>query len=341
MNVSILNSHDVECEDFVLEMVGAKLCHMPAWTNMVEKTFGHKGFFLVARQDGVVCGVLPLTKVRSRLFGCRMISQAFSNYGGPLTKCPAATDSLCKRVVELATEHGCRSIELRNIDPIPCDFHLRTDKISMHLPLVDDPDELWHSFKPKIRNRVRKAEKSGIIIVRGSLELLDDFYRLWTVRMHELGTPCYPRKLFIGVMETFLDKCQIFVARLDDRIVGAVFAYCFNGMVQARWGASLIKYNNLNPISLLIWSITKHYCEAKAKCLDLGTSIVDSSQYEFKNRWRAEPKQLYYQYWVQPGHKLSFVKRDNPKYKNMIEIWKKLPLWITRFVGPRISCSLP
>ena len=341
MNVSILNSHDVECDDFVLEMASAKLCHMPAWTNMVEKTFGHKGFFLVARQDGVVCGVLPLTKVRSRVFGCRMISQAFSNYGGPLTKCPAATEALCKSVVELATEHGCRSIELRNIDPIPCDFHLRTDKISMHLPLIDDPDELWHSFKPKIRNRIRKAEKSGIIIVRGGLELLDDFYRVWTVRMHELGTPCYPRKLFSSIMETFPDKSQIFLARLKDITIGAIFAHFFKGLVQISWGANLVEYNKLNPMSMLIWSVSKHYCEVKAKRLDFGTSLVGSSQYKFKNRWGAELIQLHYQYWAQPGHELSFVRRDNPKYKNMIDIWKKLPLWITRLVGPRISCSLP
>lgn len=341
MNVSILDFPDSECDDFVRGTAEAKLCHMPAWTDMVEKTFGHKGFYLIAREGGVVCGVLPLTHVLSRLFGNRMISQAFGAYGGPLTITPVASDALCKRAVELAIENECESLELRNINPVPWDCDLRTNKFVMYLPLISNSAELWRSFRHNVRNRVRKAEKSGIVAVCGGRELLDDFYRVWTARMRQVGTPCYPRKLFIGIMETFPDKCQIFVARLDDRIVGAVFAYYFNGMVQARWGASLIKYNNLNPISLLIWSIAKHYCEAKAKCLDFGTSIAGSSQYEFKNRWRAEPKQLYYQYWVQPGHKLSFVKRDNPKYKNMIEIWKKLPLWITRFVGPRISCSLP
>lgn len=343
MNVSILNLPDYssEWDDFVQGTAEAKLCHMPAWTHMIEKTFGHKGFYLVAHKAGTVYGILPLIYVRSRLFGDRMISQAFCNYGGPLTKCPAATDALCRRAVELAIEHGCGSLELRNIDPIPYDFHLRTDKTSLYFLLVDDPDELWHSFRPKIRNRVRKAEKSGIIAVRGGPELLDDFYRLWTIRMRQLGTPCYSRKLFSSIMETFPDKCQIFVARLNNTTVGAVFAYCFNGQVQTRWGASLIKYNNLNPMSLLIWSIAKHYCEAKKKCLDLGTSIIGSSQAKFKKRWGAEPKQLHYQYWIQSSNKLSIIKRDDPKYKNLVNFWKQLPLWMTRLFGPQISRDLP
>jgi len=341
MNISILDFPDSECDDFVKGTAGAKLCHMSAWTYMVEKTFGHKGFYLVARDGGTVCGVLPLTHVLSRLFGNRMISQAFSTYGGPLTKSPAASDALCKQAVQLATENGCESLELRNINPLPCDFHLRTDKISMHLPLTSNPTELWKSLRPQIRNRVRKAEKSGIVTDRGGPELLDDFYRIWTVRMHQVGTPCYPRRLFRGIMETFPNNCQIFLASLNDTTVGAIFVYRFNELVQSRWGAVLVEYNQLAPTSLLKWSIAKHYCEAKAKCLDFGTSTAGSSQHEFKKRWGAKPIQLHYQYWTRPGHELSLAKPDNPKYRDKIQMWKKLPLWMTRFIGPQISRNLP
>ena len=69
---------------------------------MVEKVFGHKGFYLVAREGGTVCGALPLTHTCSRLFGSRMISQAFSNYGGPLAKSPVVSNALCRCAIELA-----------------------------------------------------------------------------------------------------------------------------------------------------------------------------------------------------------------------------------------------
>ena len=308
---------------------------------MIEKTFGHKGYYLVAREGGTICGVLPLTHVRSRLFGNRMISQAFSNYGGPLSKSPTALEALCKYAVELASENGCESMELRNIDPIPCDFYRRTDKVSMYLPLTADPDELWKSFRPQIRNRVRKAKKSGVVAVAGGLELLTDFYRVWTVRMRQFGTPCYSRKLFKSIMETFPDNSRIFLACLKGTTIGAMLTYCFNGLVQVRWGAVLVEYNHLAPTSFLWWSIIEHFCLVQASCFDFGRTTVDTGPHMFKKRWGAKPIQLCYQYWARPGHELSLAKPDNPKYKNKVEMWKRLPLWITRLVGPHISRNLP
>ena len=111
MNVSILEFPSVECDDFVRKMDDAKLCHMPAWSEMIAKTFGHKLFYLVVREGSAVYGVLPLTQVRSRLFGNRMISQAFSNYGGPMAIGTDSLDALYNCAVELAIECGCKSIE--------------------------------------------------------------------------------------------------------------------------------------------------------------------------------------------------------------------------------------
>ncbi len=341
MSVSILNFPYVECVDFVRGMAGAKLCHTPAWTDMVEKTFGHKGFYLVAHYGGTVCGVLPLTHVRSRLFGNRMISQAFSNYGGPLTKDPAALNALYERAVELASEHGCESIEFRNVEPLSYDLYSDLDKVCMYLPLAPDPDKVWRSFRPEIRNRIRKAKKSGIIAVTGGLELLAEFYRVWAIRMHQLGTPCYSKNLFMNILEIFPKYCRIFVVKLENIVVGASFNYSFKGLGQCRWAATRIEFNRLAPNTMLYWSAIKHHCLAGDRTFDFGRSTPGSNQYEFKRRWGAKPIQLHYQYWIQPGQELALVRPDNPKYKNKVEMWKKLPLWMTRLVGPHISRNLP
>lgn len=341
MIVSILDFPDVECNNFVRGMVGAKLSHMPAWTNMVEKTFGHKGFYLVAREGGSVCGVLPLTHVRSRLFGNRMISQAFSNYGGPLTKNSDVSEALYTHAVELASEHGCESIEFRNVEPLSYNLCSHLDKVCMNLPLALDPDKIWRSFRPEIRNRIRKAEKSGIVVTSGGLEFLEDFYRVWTMRMHQLGTPCYSQRLFESIFETFVQNSRIFVVRMGELTIGGGFFYLFNGLAQCRWAAMRVEYNQFSPNNLLYWSAIKHYCLAGVSCFDFGRSTLGSPTYEFKRRWGAEPIQLHYQYWTRPGQELALVKPDNPKYKNKVEIWKKLPLWVTRLVGPNVSRNLP
>jgi FemAB-related protein (PEP-CTERM system-associated) len=341
MRVEILKNYDPSCDAFVRQMPEHKICHLPVWSHMVATSMKHRPFYLVAREDKDIQGVLPLTLIRSRLFGRRMISQAFYTYGGPLVKNTCAMDALYDRAVELATEHNCETIEFRNIKPLPYDLHLRTDKLVMHLPLKSDPDELWCGFKGEIRNRVRKAEKAGIVAVSGGVELLNDFYRMWTIRMHQLGTPAYPRKLMCRILQTFPNNSWVFVVRLGALTIGGGLTTCFNGFADMQWVATRIEYNKLAPGILLHWSVIKHHCLADASCFDFGRSSVDAPTYEFKRRWGTEPVKLFYQYWVRPGRGFSPVVPDNPKYKRRIRIWKKLPLWTTRLIGPYLSRNLP
>jgi len=328
------------CEEFVRQRDDAMLCHMPAWTRMVEATFGQRGYYLVARKNGTVCGVLPLVHIRSKLFGNRMISQAFSDYGGPLTNGAAAMQTLHHQAVELTTRLACRHLELRNIAPMPYALHLRTDKVCMRLRLTPDPQDVWKALRPQIRNRIRKAEKGGITVTRGHCDLLDDFYRLWTVRMRELGTPCYPRRLFENILTTFPEQSRIFVAHCGGQVVAALLAYAFNGCASTRWGVALREYDAKSPNYLLNWSAMEYYCRGGASWLDLGRSTAGSSQHIFKKRWGAETVPLNWQYWTPPGQEFHPVRPDAPAYKRKIEIWKRLPLAVTRRVGPWMSRGL-
>jgi len=344
MDVSILDGSSPACDEFVGRSPNGKLCHLPAWSRMVERTFGHRGYYLVARDGNAVRGVLSLIHVRSWLFGNRMISQAFSNYGGPLAEDRQTLDALYAEAVGLAERLGCESIEFRNVEPMPYDdLDLRTDKVCMYLPLKGDPDELWRSFKSdtKVRNHVRKAENAGIVAEDGGIELLEEFYRVYAIRMHQLGTPAYPRSLMRGILETFPDNSRLFVARLGNVTVAARLLVHFNGLVQSRWGITLTEYNHLSPNHLLYWAALKHYCRAGASCFDFGRSTVDSGPYRFKKQWGTQIVPLHYQYWVRPGHKLSLANPDNPKYKRRVELWKKLPLRVANLIGPYISRSLP
>jgi len=343
VKVTALEGQDPATEQFVRRMPEAKLSHLPVWNAMVERTFGHKSFYLAAREGGTVQGVLPLIHVRSRLFGNRLISQAFSSYGGALTVGPDASDALYDRALELANDLQCDSMEIRNTRPVQHDLYTRTDKVAMRYPLVPDVDQLWKSFtsKSKVRNHVRKAEELGVTAVDGGIELLGDFYRVWTVRMHQLGTPCYSRNLFQGILETFPDNARIFLARVGGNTVVARFTVLFNGLAESCWAAALVEHNATRANQYLYWSVMKHYALAGAKWFDFGRSTIDSNQYRAKKQWGAQPVPLYFQYWVRPGRELSLASPDSPKYRKKVALWRRLPLWATRLLGPMISRSLP
>jgi FemAB-related protein (PEP-CTERM system-associated) len=341
MNVSLLSSRDTSCENFVQEMADARLCHIPLWNDMIEKAFGHKGYYLVARENDQICGVLPLTHVRSRLFGNRMISQPFSDYGGALVVHPGALDALYHRAVEIAGQNRCESVEFRNTAALPYELHMRTDKISMCLALAQDPQEVWKGLRHKTRNRVSKAQREGLVVTSGGQELLDEFYQVWTVRMHELGTPCYPRKLFSSIMETFPNMARIFLAKLNGTTTAVLFAYTFKSWVQCSWGAALRDYDEMGPNYILNWGAIEYYCGQGMKWFDFGRSTVGSGQHTFKERWGASPIDLHWQYWTPPGQQLRLANPDDERYRGKVEMWKKLPLWVSRVIGPVISPALP
>ena len=341
MNVDILTASDFACQAFVQKIPKGKICHLPAWSDAVARAARLENFYLVAYDPEGIHGVLPLIHVKSRIFGNFMISQAFSDYGGPLTDSQAACNDLFSYAVELATKLDCESIEFRNVQPLPYNLEPRTGKMCMYLSLTCDPDEVWKSFKPKVRNQVRKAEKSNLTAIAGHLELLDDFYRVYTARMHELGTPAYSRKLMQNLLQAFPNNSCLFIVRLDSLTVGGALTFSFNNFVEIPFASTLTQYNSLCPNNLLYWSAIKYYCLAGAKCFDFGRCTIDSPTYRFKKQWGPRPVELHYQYWVHPGHELSILSPDNPKYKKRVELWKWLPLWLTRLIGPAISRNLP
>lgn len=341
MDVAILDFQSAVCDDFVERSPEARLCHMPAWTRMVENAFGHTGYYLVAREGGQICGVLPLTHVHSRLFGNRMISQPFSDYGGTLATNPAALDLLYRFAVEIAKRNRCEFVEFRNTMALPYDLHMRTDKISMCLALAQDPQEAWKGLRHKTRNRISKAERAGLVVTSGGQELLDEFYSVWTVRMHELGTPCYPRKLFSSIMETFPGMARIFLATLKEKTTAVLFAYTFKGWVQCSWGAALRDYDEMGPNYIVNWRAIEYYCARGMKWFDFGRSTIGSGQHTFKERWGASPIDLRWQYWTPAGQELQLANPDNARYRKKVEMWKRMPLWVSRVIGPAISPALP
>lgn len=339
MNVDILEGFDSACDEYVRHQPSAKLCHLFEWGEATAYAMKLKHIYLVARENSV-CGILPLMHVRSMLFGNRMTSQSMSNYGGMIADSDKARDMLFNKAVELGTQLDCESIEFRNISPLPYELNIRSGKVCMHLPLQADIEETWKLFDPNVRNRVRKAEKSGITVVSGAEELLDGFYGVYTARMRQLGTPCFGRTFMREILRRLPDNSRVFVAYLGDVTVGGAFTVCFNGFAEIPWVSTLLDYNSLSPNNILYWSIIKHYSVAGARIFDFGRSTAEGPTYEFKRHWGTTPVDLHYQYWVHPSHKFEILSPDSPRYKRKVEMWKHLPLWVTRLAGPWISRGL-
>ena len=103
-----------EWNEFVQAQPDGTFFHLAEWGTAVHRAFGHPIYYLIAKDGQQVKGVLPLGRVRSRLFGDTLISVPFGVYGGILATDDLARDELTKAAQGLASRLGVDCLELRN-----------------------------------------------------------------------------------------------------------------------------------------------------------------------------------------------------------------------------------
>jgi FemAB-related protein (PEP-CTERM system-associated) len=210
----------------------------------------------------------------------------------------------------------------------------------MRLDLPAEEEDLWRRFDPKVRNQIRKAEKNDLQTEWGGERLLPDFYAIFSANMRDLGTPVYGRRLFTTMLADLKDDAEICVVRHGRRPVAAAMLVHGAGASEVPSASSLRRYNHLNGNMLMYWAMLRRAIGRAQLVFDFGRSTVGSNTYRFKAQWGAEPHPAVWQYYLRRGS-LDQMRPDNPKQQRRIAVWRRMPLWVTRLVGPSIVRGIP
>lgn len=315
--------------------------HRWGWKQVIERSFRWPTFYLMAENDGRVCGILPLVWQKSRLFGSFFTSLPFVNSGGVVAETHEAKEALVAQAVNIAKRNGAKYLELRQRTDPGLSLPTKTHKVAMVLPLQANSEAMMAALPHKVRTDLRKSIKTGLEAQFGGAEFLDIFYDVFAKNMRELGTPVYARKLFAEIFEAFPNDTYICVVRYQGKPVAVSFLSEYKGAIEALWSSSLYNFSHLKPNMFLYWSIL---CFAGAKgfrIFDFGRSSVGSGTHRFKKQWGTTEIPLHWAYWVPEGSPLPELNNENPRYQMAIRIWQKLPLPITKLMGPPIVRCLP
>jgi serine/alanine adding enzyme len=316
--------------------------HRYGWRRVIERSFGHRSHYLLARdRDHAISGVLPLVHLNSRLFGSFLVSLPFFNYGGVLSKDEPTADRLLHASGRLLRETGARWAELRQAGVHSAQLATKKHKVSMLLDLAKDEQTQWLALDPKVRNQIRKAQKSGLHQETGFLELLDGFYQVFRRNMRDLGTPVYDQDFFRNVLEEFPDSTRIITVFRDHRPIASGLLTWYRNVLEMPWASSVKECREYCPNNLLYWEALRFAIANGATAFDFGRSTVDGGTYRFKKQWGAKPVQLYWQYQLQTGTELPELNPANPKYQLAVRLWQHLPLTVTNLLGPMIVRSIP
>ncbi len=321
---------------YVQRSPSATLGHQWQWRAIVSNTYGHQAFYLMAMQDEEVCGILPLIHVDHVLLGSSLTSMPFLDSGGICANDEQAIQALLNHAKSLQASLGVACVELRQCNPIPALPILPQDKVSMVLDLNSGEQALWAALPAKVRNQVRKAEKSGLTIHTGGAELIGEFYDVFAVNMRDLGSPVHSRALFDCMTDYFGKALQLSIVRDQSRTVGGLVSLFFKDTMIVPWASCLREYFPKCPNNLLYWHAIQTGCARRFQTFDFGRSSVGSGTYEFKRQWGARPTQLAWQVLDKDHARGSALSSGDAKFRAVVEVWKRLPVQVTKIAGPHI-----
>lgn len=341
--------HEVSCPQEEVEwdhFVSTHHCvtgyHLMAWRQLFVRVLGHRAIYLFAKDlDGHVVGVFPFVILTSKLFGTFAVSLPGVNYGGVVADDAKVQEALLRAAAERAESGNVKHLELRQMSELPGGWPVKTHKVSMRLDLPRQYEDLLKSFSPKLRSQIRRGEKDGMTSRIGGIDLLDEFYSVFSRNMRELGTPVYGKQWFAEILSAFPKDAKICVVSIQGRPLAAGLVYGFRRTIEIPWASSDRRYSRMAPNMMLYGSVLKYACEQGYQVFDFGRSSKDSGTYRFKEQWGAKPVQLRWYYWLHDGDRLPELNPQNPKYGLAIEMWKRLPLPIANWLGPNISKYLP
>lgn len=340
LTVKLLDADAVARWDaFVTASPQASFFHRAGWKEVLERAFGHRAYFLYAERAGVIEGVLPLGHVRSRLFGHYLSSTPFCVVGGVAASTPAAASALEAKAEALARELGVDYLEYRNRSPHHPEWPRKDELyVNFRKEIHPDPEVNLAAIPRKQRAVVRKGIDAGL---RSEVDSgVERFYDAYSRSVHTLGTPVFAKKYFEILQEVFGENCEILTVTLNGRVISSVLSFYFRDEVLPYYGGGGDAAREVKGNDFMYWELMRRAAERGIRIFDYGRSKVGTGSYSFKKNWGFRPEPLHYEYRLIKAAAVPDVNPLNPKYRLFISLWKRLPLAMTRLIGPHLVKNL-
>lgn len=319
----------------------ANIAHQIGWLKVIEDGLGHKPRYILALEDDVVKGILPMAVVKTWWSRRYIISLPWIDYGGICCDNQEVAQSLVSKAQQIAMEEKSQFIEFRSVETGTLNLDYRSDKVTFLLKLNRDPDLLWKGFGAKLRNQVRKSQKSELSIEFGGIEKLPMFYKIFSWKMHDLGTPVWGYGFFESIMNMFSDSAQIILIKKEGKDIATGLVLSYKDRLYVPSAASYRNALKYCPNHALYWEVIKKGCDEGYKYFDFGRSAIDSNTYKFKKQWVGDPTPLYWQYYLNRINDIPSINPHNPKYKILTALWRKMPLTVANWLGPKVIKNFP
>lgn len=278
------------------------ITHLSGWKRVLDLTFPHmRGYYLVIEEGGGLKAALPVYSVESWLTGRRLVSIPFATLCDPLAADPAEMALLFNAAVNLSREIGVPHIKIKTLFAshlLDQGNFLADCGLKHHFLRLDcDPDRVKRNFhRSCVRQRIARAEQSGLTLVRGACDWhLRAFYLLHRETRKRRGLPPHPFSLIRSMVQIFAGgkNVDLLLCYKGDVAIAGLIVFRYKNRVSIEYSAVDAAYNALSPVHFLFWNTIREACLSGYQTLDFGqTSVHNKSLMDFKSHWGTEVADL-------------------------------------------------
>ncbi len=326
-------------DQFVLQRDEGTFCHRFGWSRVLAGAFGHRPHYLLAEDADGLRGVLPLLETRSLLFGRSLSSTPFCVYGGELADSTQAATALRAHACALADQLGVGALELRSTRANAGGWPSKDLYFTFRKVLEQDHDTNLRNIPNRQRAMIRKGIAAGL-----TGEESDDarrLYRVYAESLRNLGTPVFSLRYLQSLQREFGADCRILMVREGGEDVAGVMNFYHRGEVLPYYGGSVSRARDIKGCNhFMYWEVMRRSVDEGVLGFDFGRSKRDTGPFSFKKNFGFEATPLPYEYHLVRAPEMPNLSPTNPRYRLMINVWQRLPLWLANRLGPLVAGSL-
>jgi FemAB-related protein (PEP-CTERM system-associated) len=311
---------------------------LDSWSNFVRSVYKFPIYRFETEIEGQVTGLLALAHIQHPLFGNYLITSPFGSYGGFAYTDETSRNLLLDAARALAADLKAEYTNLRFDagDQAPPPGWVQHPVYCTYLmDLSPNIESLLSNFSSDHRNHIRKALKKGFIVKFGGLDLLDDAYEALARSMHELGSPYHAKSYLRAMADSLGETLEFAVLYAPNGKLAGAGVFIQHGKTVTNLHANILRaFRTDYAGEYLYWKVIERYAQRGFKTYDIGRSLIGSGNETFKMKWKPRKQLLAYWYALQPGAQLPALNQKNPKFQLAIWLWKHLPAFIIRPLGP-------
>lgn len=315
--------------------------HSEEWLSLLQEAYRYRRVDLSGGSWSI-----PVLEV-GPLFGTRLVSVPFSDYGGPVGR-PDPEEIARKARSKLDTGRWSY-LEIRTADAsLSKKLEQSGFRVSARYTsrLVDTggakkPEELWNTSLGKTARRfVNKALREGCELTEATTgPELERAYSAYFSSVKQLGSPVHSREFFLGLKRKLGDKCRVFLVSIGREDVATAAFLVGKDRVHLWLIYSLKRYKKIGAVYLLDWEGIKLASSLGLAFFDFGRTRTSSGVELYKHHWNGTDTDIYH---------MTLSKGRNPRppdpsqrvFRMYSEVWRHLPDPAIRMLGPRVIRSI-